>query len=84
MSASTSLDTSRYVPSDGFFGQPYIDLDEWREKPAPTGMFTVASRALILGSRSCYPPPEAYERRIFQPLEGPRRSPGCLEYCPDV
>ncbi|MGD9795553.1 MAG: hypothetical protein AB7V43_18970, partial [Acidimicrobiia bacterium] len=33
--ASTELDCSDYIVTDPFFGAPYIELDEWRERPSP-------------------------------------------------
>jgi hypothetical protein len=30
-----SIDLSGYKVTDEFFGAPYIDVDEWRDTPAP-------------------------------------------------
>ena len=29
------IDCSSYVGTDPYFGAPYVDVDEWREKPYP-------------------------------------------------
>ena len=40
MSLNSALDTARYVVTDDFFGEPFIDIDEERSNPPikPMGM----------------------------------------------
>jgi hypothetical protein len=59
---------AQYVPTDSFFGPPYIDIDEHRDAPVPHryihgGFSDTATRF------SFYFPPR-YEGRFFQFLEG--------------
>src|SRR5260221_14696304 len=63
------MDLSRYVVSDPFFGEPWIDVDEERSKPLPHryvhgGFEGTATRY------SFYFPTEGYRGRFTQPMEG--------------
>lgn len=65
-----TLDLEGYVVTDGFFGAPWIDVDEWREKPAPHrhihgGFDNTDTRFTFYFS-----PADGYEGRMYQPLEG--------------
>ncbi|MFA7555734.1 MAG: hypothetical protein WCY88_15930 [Spongiibacteraceae bacterium] len=59
-----------YQVTDSYFGQPYIDRDEWRQEPIP-------HRNIHGGFADCdtrfnfyFPAQEGYQNRMFQPIEG--------------
>ncbi|HEX3899776.1 MAG TPA: PKD domain-containing protein [Mycobacteriales bacterium] len=65
-----SLEAASYQPTDSYFGAPYIDIDEWRESPAPHrhvhgGFANTDTRFTFY-----FPPPDLYEGRMLSPLEG--------------
>jgi hypothetical protein len=68
--ADTPIVLADYVVTDPYFGQPYIDCDEWREKPAAHrhihGGFTGTDTRFTF----YFPPAQFYQGRMFQPLEG--------------
>ncbi len=70
MSVSTSLEKGTYVVSDDFFGAPYIDIDEWREKPVPHRHVHGGFEGTDTRFTFYFPPPESYQGRMYQPLEG--------------
>jgi hypothetical protein len=64
------LDLSGYVVTDAFFGDPYLDVDEWREEPHP-------HRRVHGGFEGCdtrftfyFPPAEEWQGRMIMPMEG--------------
>jgi hypothetical protein len=65
-----SIDLSGYQVTDEFFGAPYIDIDEWRDTPAPHryvhGGFAGTDTRFAFN----YPPKDLYKGRLYQPLEG--------------
>jgi hypothetical protein len=71
MSEPTSpIECASYQVTDSFFGAPYIDIDEWRESPAP-------HRHVHGGFADCdtrftfyFPAAEHWQGRMYQPLEG--------------
>jgi Tannase and feruloyl esterase len=70
MAEALPIDCSSYVVSDGFFGAPYIDVDEWRETPYP-------HRHVHGGFGECdtrfafyFPAAEEWGGRMYMPLEG--------------
>ncbi len=68
--AVTAIDLSGYTVTDAYFGAPYIDIDEPRERPSPHrfihgGFADSATRFAFY-----FPPAEQYQGRMFQPLEG--------------
>jgi hypothetical protein len=66
----TDIDVSRYVVTDPFFGAPYIELDEPRERPSPH-RFVEGGFAGTDTRFACYfVPADQYQGRMFQPLEG--------------
>src|SRR6202042_2186816 len=70
MSLSESLVTSDYVVTDGFFGEPYVDVDEWREKPAPHRHVHGGFAGTDTRFTFYFPAAEGYEGRMYHPLEG--------------
>lgn len=58
-----------YVPTDAFFGAPFLDIDEQREKPQPHrfvhGGFEGTDTRFVV-----YLPEDGYQGRFFQPLGG--------------
>lgn len=66
----STIDCASYKVTDSFFGEPYIDVDEWRELPAP-------HRHVHGGFADCdtrftfyFPPAEQWGGRMYMPLEG--------------
>jgi hypothetical protein len=70
MSVGTPLDTGGYVVFDDFFGQPYVDVDEWRDQPAPHRHVHGGFAGTDTRFTFYYPAAEDYEGRMYQPLEG--------------
>ena len=68
MDAFTDID--RYVVTDGFFGAPYVDIDEWREQPEPHRYVHGGFEDTDTRFAFCFPPAEVYHGRMYQPLEG--------------
>lgn len=68
--ASQPLDVESYMPTDSFFGPPYIDVDEWREAPYPHrhvhgGFANTDTRFTFY-----FPKAELWQGRMYQPIEG--------------
>jgi hypothetical protein len=68
--ALPQLDCASYRVTDSHFGQPYVDLDEWREAPHP-------HRHVHGGFADCdtrftfyFPRAEEWQGRLIMPLEG--------------
>lgn len=67
---TSDLDPSGYEVRDPYFGKPYIDRDEWREKPYPHrnvhgGFENTATRFTFY-----FPKAEEWGGRLYHPLEG--------------
>jgi len=66
---SGTVDVSSYVPTDAFFGAPYIDTDEVRAAPVPHrrihGGFRGTDTRFLL-----HLPEQGYQGRMFQPIFG--------------
>jgi hypothetical protein len=65
-----TIDVAGYVSTDGFFGTPYVDVDEERSEPIPHryvhgGFADTATRWAFW-----FPTDGQYRGRILQPLEG--------------
>lgn len=67
---SEAIDLADYQVTDGYFGKPYIDRDEWKQEPVP-------HRNIHGGFADCdtrfnfyFPEKEHYQGRMFQPIEG--------------
>ncbi|SHN19054.1 tannase/feruloyl esterase family alpha/beta hydrolase [Cryptosporangium aurantiacum] len=70
MNTTDALNVETYQGRDGYFGPPYIDQDEWMEKPIPHrrvhGGFADTDTRF-----TCYFPTEdVYHGRLIQPMEG--------------
>jgi hypothetical protein len=66
----TDIDLSEYAVTDDFFGAPYVELDEWRERPSPHRFVEGGFSGTDTRFAFYFPPAEQYEGRMFQPLEG--------------
>ncbi|HVW41718.1 MAG TPA: PKD domain-containing protein [Amycolatopsis sp.] len=67
---TASIECASYQVTDSFFGEPYVDTDEWREQPHP-------HRHVHGGFAGCdtrftfyFPRAEEWQGRLIQPLEG--------------
>src|SRR3546814_16805395 len=65
-----TIEMDSYRPRDGYFGKPYIDRDEYREKPWPHrnahgGFENTDTRFTFY-----FPAEEEWGGRIYHPLEG--------------
>jgi hypothetical protein len=65
-----SLDVDGYAVTDDFFGKPWIDIDEWREKPAPHRHIHGGFEGTDTRFTFYFRPAEGYEGRMYHPLEG--------------
>jgi hypothetical protein len=66
----TPLQVDAYVVTDDFFGRPWIDVDEWREKPVPHHHVHGGFEGTDTRFTFYFPPAELYQGRMFTPLEG--------------
>jgi hypothetical protein len=66
----TTIDSSGYEVVDGFFGAPYIDVDEWQDSPVPHRYVHGGFAGTDTRFAFSYPPADLYKRRLYQPLEG--------------
>src|ERR1700733_6012194 len=66
----SEIDLSGYVVTDDFFGEPFIELDEPRERPSPHRFILGGFRGTDTEFAFYFPPAEYYTGRMFQPLEG--------------
>jgi hypothetical protein len=65
-----TIECASYQVTDPYFGEPYVDADEWREQPHP-------HRYVHGGLAGCdtrftfyFPPAGEWRGRLIQPLEG--------------
>ncbi|MGE3325805.1 MAG: hypothetical protein AB7N61_10420 [Acidimicrobiia bacterium] len=65
-----TLEVSTYTPTDDFFGQPYVDVDEWRTTPVPHRYVHGGFAGTTTRFAYSFPPAEQYADRMYQPLEG--------------
>jgi hypothetical protein len=75
MSATPESDTkeieiSSYRVTDKYFGKPYIDRDEWRDKPVRHRNIHGGFEGTATRFTFYFPTREHYKGRMFQPLEG--------------
>jgi Tannase and feruloyl esterase len=68
--ATTALKTDAYRVTDDFFGAPFIDVDQWREKPAPHRHVHGGFEGTDTRFTFYFPDETDYEGRMYQPLEG--------------
>src|ERR1700722_8547828 len=65
------INIESYVPTDSFFGAPYIDEDTEVDTPAPHRMIHGGFEGTATRFRFHFPPAEAgYQGRMFNPLSG--------------
>ncbi len=64
------LEVASYVPTDGFFGAPYVDVDEWREQPYPHRHVHGGFEGTDTRFTFYFPPVEEWQGRMYQPIEG--------------
>jgi hypothetical protein len=64
------LESDSYVVTDGFFGRPYIEVDEERDRPSPHRFVQGGFDGTATRFAFYFPPKEHYQGRMFQPLEG--------------
>jgi len=67
---TASIECASYQVTDSFFGEPYVDVDEWREQPHPHrhvhGGFTGCDTRFTF----YFPRTEEWQGRLIQPMEG--------------
>jgi hypothetical protein len=64
------LEVDSYVVTDGFFGPPFIEIDEERDKPYPHRFVQGGFADTTTLFAFYFPPEQDYQGRMFQPLEG--------------
>jgi hypothetical protein len=70
MAAITEIEIDHYVVTDGFFGRPYVDSDEWRDTPAPHRHIHGGFEGTDTRFTFYYPAADRYQGRLYHPLEG--------------
>ncbi|HVV08070.1 PKD domain-containing protein [Amycolatopsis sp.] len=67
---TASIECASYRVTDSYFGEPYVDVDEWREQPHP-------HRHVHGGFSGCdtrftfyFPAAAEWQGRLIQPMEG--------------
>src|ERR1700689_5654537 len=66
----SAIDLSGYEFTGAFFGRPFIDVDEDRDRPSPHRFVQGGFAGTDTEFAFYFPPAEHYSGRIFQPLEG--------------
>jgi hypothetical protein len=66
----SAIDLSGYQVTDTFFGPPFIDADEPRDRPSPHRFVRGGFAGTDTEFAFYFPPAEHYAGRMFQPLEG--------------
>src|ERR1700685_418000 len=66
----SAIDLSGYEVTDAFFGRPFIDVDEERERPSPHRFIQGGFAGTDTEFAFYFPSAEHYTGRMFQPLEG--------------
>jgi hypothetical protein len=64
------IDVSGYEVTDRYFGTPYLEVDEERERPSPHRFIQGGFGGTDTHFAFYFPPRQFYEGRMFQPLEG--------------
>jgi hypothetical protein len=65
-----TIDVLSYRITDDFFGTPYVDVDEWRDEPAPHRHIHGGFEGTDTRFRFYLPPAEQYRGRMVTPLFG--------------
>jgi hypothetical protein len=68
--SDTKIDVGAYAVTDGFFGAPYIDVDEQRDVPVPHRFVHGGFEGTDTRFAFSFPDADGYDGRMFQPLEG--------------
>jgi hypothetical protein len=68
--AGKEIETSSYIVTDSYFGKPYIDCDEWRDRPVKHRHIHGGFEGTATRFSFYFPPQQYYQGRMFQPLEG--------------
>ena len=66
----SAIDLSGYEVTDTFFGRPFIDVDEERDRPSPHRFIQGGFPGTDTEFAFYFPAAEHYTGRMFQPLEG--------------
>jgi hypothetical protein len=66
----SNIDLSGYQVTDPFFGTPYLEVDEERDRPSPHRFIQGGFEGTDTKWACYFPPKESYHGRMFQPLEG--------------
>ena len=66
----SAIDLSGYEVTDAFFGRPFIEVDEERDRPSPHRFVQGGFDGTDTEFAFYFPPEEYYPGRMFQPLEG--------------
>src|SRR6201993_1520385 len=66
----SAIDLSGYEVTDAFFGRPFIDVDEERDRPSPHRFIQGGFAGTDTEFAFYFPPARYYAGRMFQPLEG--------------
>jgi hypothetical protein len=67
---SGKIEVAGYVVTDPYFGSPYLELDEQRDRPSPHRFIQGGFGGTDTKFAFYFPPQESYQGRMFQPLEG--------------
>src|SRR3546814_2844105 len=65
-----TIEMDSYRPRDGYFGKPYIDRDEYREKPWPHRNVHGGFENTDTRFTFYFPAEEEWGGRMYHPLEG--------------
>jgi len=66
----STIDLSTYKVIDPFFGSPYVEVDEERDRPSPHRFIQGGFEGTDTRWACYFPSLECYRGRMFQPLEG--------------
>jgi hypothetical protein len=64
------LDVTSYLPTDDYFGTPWVDVDEWREEPHPHRHVHGGFEGTDTRFTFYFPSAEEYRGRLYAPIEG--------------
>jgi hypothetical protein len=67
---AATIDLAFYAVTDGFFGPPFVDVDEERAEPSAHRYLHGGFEGTDTRFSFYFPPVERYGGRLFQPLEG--------------
>ncbi|SHN16461.1 PKD domain-containing protein [Cryptosporangium aurantiacum] len=70
MNSRDALDVETYQGRDAYFGRPYIDQDEWLDKPIPHRFVHGGFADTDTRFSFYFPGEDVYRGRLLQPMEG--------------